>query len=450
MPFRTLLIVFSSFVLACGPLATDEPDTPQCFSDDDCDRTWESFCSTSGQTCVQCLEDAHCDRGFCNETGRCEVECVSHDACAGACDFNLGVCVACTEDAHCDGDLLCEDQSCIPGCTQNEDCSQGYCDMDSKLCVACLEDAHCSGDELCSSGTCLPDWSTYDPTQNTATRVTRFLIPTVVDNTPTCCKDYGSQSSNGRGTDNALAHHAAVYADLGSDLQARLDEALLQDRFVLLLDHWQLEGSDDPDFRFIPHEATPLGQSNFVLLDADNPPAAFDAHARLGNGMLHAQLLGTLELLLPLSANYELRVPVREVELFATPSFSDPGLSYTMGTLSGYVTVDDMFAALNRDAEEHCACLGLEGNDLFTFDPALGRWSTYCPQDVYTLCPDQPRCHILGGSDLGGDPGELCGFVPGYLPALADIDLDNDPDNGSEAISLGLEWTSAPATIVQP
>ena len=50
-----------------------------------------NFCSERLQQCVDCLDDIHCDVGFCG---------------------NQGVCVECVVDDHCLEEAICEDGEC--------------------------------------------------------------------------------------------------------------------------------------------------------------------------------------------------------------------------------------------------------------------------------------------------------------------------------------------------
>ena len=135
------------------------PKNPRCCGPD-CADVCEPACAAPtphclGDTCYECLEDAHCGGGdrTCNPVGHvCE---------GGLCDglpstpyeFE-GACVQCLEDAHCAADGTCRaDHTCSGGNPCGGMCSGDYpaCAVINGVpsCVPCTGDEHCNPGAHC-------------------------------------------------------------------------------------------------------------------------------------------------------------------------------------------------------------------------------------------------------------------------------------------------------------
>jgi formylglycine-generating enzyme required for sulfatase activity len=108
--------------------------------------------------CVDCEGDGDCDPGWICQDHVCVPYCTSHEHCAPAyCDLESHQCVECIEDAHCDREagLICRAQACVPGCRVDDDCPDGFCDQASAGCVDCLNNDHCSLGQVCVDDQCV-------------------------------------------------------------------------------------------------------------------------------------------------------------------------------------------------------------------------------------------------------------------------------------------------------
>ncbi|HMJ56931.1 MAG TPA: hypothetical protein VK540_32910 [Polyangiaceae bacterium] len=184
----------------------------QCLTDPDCaGQTTNKTCDTraSGNNrlpadrCVQCLDNTHCPPGATcstsnntcstacgtrtcstNPTGntvcdapndRC-VQCLADGDCASqatnkTCDLRTnmqglptGRCIGCLDNSNCAAGSMCIDNTCIAGCSTDNDCSADgggrtpRCNPTTKVCAQCGSDAHCTSNNApaCGpAGTCV-------------------------------------------------------------------------------------------------------------------------------------------------------------------------------------------------------------------------------------------------------------------------------------------------------
>eukprot|EP00899_Mesostigma_viride_P025511 jgi/Mesvir1/6144/Mv00845-RA.1 len=133
------------------------------------------YCDESGDKCVRCVIDAHCDDGlYCNGDEAC-VGGVCVASSGGPCDGtgkqcleSAGTCVDCLVNSHCDDGKYCPSvEACVANtCVVTPRCSGAtpHClasptDVSQGSCAACLTDAHCddgnwcNGNETCGSST---------------------------------------------------------------------------------------------------------------------------------------------------------------------------------------------------------------------------------------------------------------------------------------------------------
>ena len=144
---------------------------------------------------------------------------------------------------------------------------------------------------------------------------------------------------------------------------------------------------------------------------------------------------GTFEMLVPIGAS--LSAKFDDVMLSGTASIAGPGVSYSAGELSGYVTLDEFFAALNDYVQSECACLSAP-------DPVIrrlgdGTVEQHCSSLTPSVC-------IAAGNDTCAALGANCSTLVPLFVVAADIELESTR-TGYDAISFGMAWTAVPATI---
>ena len=120
------------------------------------------------ELCVECLDDEHCEAGFCAPTTHTCAACVDDEHCpASAPVCEGGACVGCSEPANCEGVAerpFCHEPSgacveCLPG--EHESCGAGrLChgqlhecvdgvEGGAVVCEPCVADAHCPAGHRC-------------------------------------------------------------------------------------------------------------------------------------------------------------------------------------------------------------------------------------------------------------------------------------------------------------
>ena len=96
----------------------------------------EGYCNNSLQACTECLEDAHCDGGVCEE-GEC-VECRSHSDCP--------------EDGDTTTIVVCEEGVCgfVEGCREDSDCPEDEYPWTVAVCKdsVCEQSVRCNGVDI--------------------------------------------------------------------------------------------------------------------------------------------------------------------------------------------------------------------------------------------------------------------------------------------------------------
>lgn len=294
-----------------------------------------------------------------------------------------------------------------------------------------------------------------------ATYLSSFDIPPATGPNA-CCRDWGAISKNGVGkTDNALgALAASVKAFV--DLEDQLDSTVESGSFVALLDHRDLpagngtypmgfflgsyEGSTDYDLAAAGDGTFTCEPDSFVA--GSGRPQVVYPRASLTDGHLVAAD-GDFSIALAL-VGISLVVPVSDVTLEADLTSDADGVSLTNGELSGYVKVDDFFAAYNDVVAAACGCAGLPG-DLFTYNTTNKEWENDCRTNasVAASCtdPDEEICITLIGNGVLSDPIGVCSLLGPLFPGLADIDL-NGTKTEYEGLSIGLTFEGVPADVV--
>ncbi|MBW2260686.1 MAG: hypothetical protein JRG91_01840 [Deltaproteobacteria bacterium] len=295
-------------------------------------------------------------------------------------------------------------------------------------------------------GTCTGWPSTSSAyTFDIAAVVDSISLPMSSGGFPTCCRDFGTISADyiERGThniDNSLAELLAALEMMGGpDFEVTMNAAISSGALNILLEHRGLDGETDADgFCLVRFNGAPAGSAGHLAYDTffvtgtGTPLETFPASMSSGD-MLTAR--GSFEMLIPLA------VPVtakfEDAELTGTATVSTPGVTYSAGTLSGYVTLDEFFSALNDYVQTDCACLSAP-------DPVFRRLSD---GTVEEHCTDlTPSTCAAAGNDTCAALGTNCSTLVPLFVSAADLELESTR-TGYDAISFGMAWTAVPATI---
>jgi peptidoglycan-associated lipoprotein len=105
-----------------------KPKYPKCDKDKQCSKKKAGEVCVSGK-CVQCKDDAGCDKGESCEEGVCEE-----------------IDGFCQSKNDCDQGELCKNSRCTPGCELSADCAKGQ---------KCLNQECAGADKCTSSGDCI-------------------------------------------------------------------------------------------------------------------------------------------------------------------------------------------------------------------------------------------------------------------------------------------------------
>jgi hypothetical protein len=300
---------------------------------------------------------------------------------------------------------------------------------------------------------------------STADRVSyiaTFGVPAVNNGVPECCRDFGAISENPGQLDNAFAALDAQLSGIpgaGVDFQAALNDAITGGSLVFLLDHRELDGADDPDGFLLSWLEGGFG-INTTYAEAGSGTGVFDVRASSFIGttgepqqvMNRADMTASLMSGGPISINVVLPfgsvgigVPIDSMNAEATATITVDSVTYIDGELSGYIPEDKVFEGVNTLASSpECACLGLNGADLFT-KSGNGQWSGACDRNAATKCSQSSEfaCQVVAGSSILD--GQICSVFPGIIQNAADI--DSDGDSNDDALSIGLTWTAVDATL---
>ncbi|HPB95804.1 MAG TPA: hypothetical protein PKW66_07810 [Polyangiaceae bacterium] len=160
------LVVIVAF--ACGGDDADElyqPNPPKttCKTSSDCAAP-SAVCDVENGTCVQCLNDTHCDGGARCISNRCVAPtgCTSSLDCvnvphAPICDPSSQNCVPCVGPEDCSGTADCIKNQCVPyhACQTSLDCPPNQvCASLLGRCVECETDFDCPTDHVCLGNSC--------------------------------------------------------------------------------------------------------------------------------------------------------------------------------------------------------------------------------------------------------------------------------------------------------
>jgi len=408
------------------PVGADVSPSPDCHPA--CDLC--QVCAES-QRCVprECPAETVCDL----HTGACEPE--------GACPDGCGPCEAC-EDGQCVGQ--CDADAC-------ETCIAG-------ACVGCDEGCYCDGAQ-CNCWGWPECWAPNDAGYCDASIVDALALapaPDPASGAGGCCCDFTDDGV----LDNQLAALLAELRDMvGVDLAGLNDSiaASLTDGSVLvLLEYAGLcpEGADTAYFdlnvyRGADTDDPPDPTDDFSgseelrvraewLTDWGDPIVSFEG-ARVLGGRLHS---GPTQVLVPVSIDHpplDLALTVDSATLDAEIAW-DEGYRLADGRLCGYVTVAQVFDALNQFAAGSCDCLGLEGDLIEGVESG-----------AFACGASHPACDPAAPGT--GSVQDLCGTLESscdtVLPVLsAFLDVDTDSDGTGDAISLGATFGATSAVLV--
>lgn len=282
-----------------------------------------------------------------------------------------------------------------------------------------------------------------------AAYVSELTIPEIVDDEPVCCRNFGEISDDPDAIDNAVADLADSFS-LFLDIQAEITEAIEDGSIALLLHHRDLAGEDDTfDLEILfadfaadtEYEDAEGGEGTFEISevsydDGGSPQVVFE-DAELAGAALTTDP-SEISVVAPVGED-ALAISVQESELSGNASVTEDDIAYDSGELSGYVSLDLLFEEMNTLLlSDECDCLGAE-EDIYVGGD--GDWDSNCIGEDDHQCEDDSLCATLGAD------GQVCTLGPSLATGAADLDTD---DSGNEdAISIGFEWSAAPAEIVE-
>lgn len=286
-------------------------------------------------------------------------------------------------------------------------------------------------------------------------------FPEIIDGVAQCCKDFGSISRDNieNGTDNVDNALARLAVSLGDtyDFQQQLNDAVESGDLVLLVDHRELDGDPDDFVLTVPfgtfamgtnYNKARAGNGEFIVLrdsfveGTGRPENVFNPSSVAGGETAAGP--SDLTMWLPMSTTM-LPLPVSAAEITGSVQFDADGASYVNAKISGYFLLGDLWDTINEILQRpECACLGLTGPVYVEIAPGL--WDGYCLDDAEIRCTgaEEGVCVTFADTDLADG---ICGVGPAIFGAMADIDLDGDPDI-YEALSVGFIWNAVPAKIV--
>jgi hypothetical protein len=294
-----------------------------------------------------------------------------------------------------------------------------------------------------------------DVEDNLFTYVDQITIPAIEDGVAACCRDFTGDDE----IDNAYAQFVAdINEEFEIDFQNAIDFQLQQGILALIGEHVGLVGTSGTftlnalrgNFAgATDYDRASDGEGVFTIDElsydnAGNPRLSFAAEIAGGELSASAQ---SVVLLLPIGDN-ALPLPTHDVVVTATADVSEDAASYSDGQFSGFFRVDEVFATFNDFlGSEECGCLDLAaGTEVFEQD-GEGTWSA-------ANCVETPTCTVLGEGLCGalggtGDDGLLCAAIPDLIQGVADLSNDGT-EAGTDAISVGFEWTGVPAEVTGP
>jgi hypothetical protein len=289
--------------------------------------------------------------------------------------------------------------------------------------------------------------------------INRFIVPPLdADEQYACCKDFGEISKDyiEDGTNLIDNAWAALWALLGGmidmSLQEGLDNFIQEGDLIILLDH---VGYDlNPSLFTIARldcsfsESTTFqdansGNGEFVInhysfKNCSGEPAELYFPASIVDDLMTTQG-DSFSLKVSFMGLALIEIDLHQVELSGEVQANNDHISYTNGTLSAYILLDDLYAEMNEFLKSPtCSCLEL-ASDLW-YQNDNGDWTGNCIPDAGVLCdqPEEEVCVMLATN--------LCMAVPTLMSSQTDLDIDPQRE-GYEAFSIGLNWTAVKAAV---
>jgi hypothetical protein len=439
------------------------PDTTTC--EPACDAAMCMVCDEPTDTCKSaCTAGQVCNNGTCvDEVGGCDPACGPCQVCNDADECVAKTCPAgqaCNETSG-----QCEAIPCEPACGPCQECVAGACQdlCDASACQTCVAGAcqGCADGFYCDAGTCTEIGVIECVAPNAdgfcdASIVDELAIapaPNATTGEPGCCCDFTGDGI----LDNQLG---ALVTNLGGmagfdlvTLNETIAESLAGGSFIILFEHVGLaaQAADTPYFNVnfylgADTDDDPAnnfsGTAEFTImpesLDANGDPLITFEGASVAGGMLHA---GPSQFVVPI----QIPDPPLDLTLTVDSAIVDAavvwnnGYHLNDGKLCGYVTIAQIFGALNQFAATSCGCLNLSGNLIEGI--ATGNF----------VCGDSdPQCDA--NDPVDGDMQEICGTIAQYcgtavvlLPSF--LDVDTDDDGTGDAISLGATFGATSAVL---
>ncbi|HYB99844.1 MAG TPA: hypothetical protein VEC57_12005 [Candidatus Limnocylindrales bacterium] len=383
-------------------------------------------------------------------------------------------------DKRCPG-LMVADY--FPGACAAEPLSNlAACSADLLDCGICLTmlaaggvTADCDAlDNGQDDNSCGPDWpaTPEEYVAGPTAYISDVQVPTIVNDEPTCCRDFGTISRDfiEDGTDkrdNALARLADSLSGIGFDLEALLNEAIQDGSVSLLLDHPGLDTMSLPEDELAltaltsewtngtDYSTASAGTGQFLIERGSFVPGKGEPLSVFYPSMFDEGVDGlqagpsTLNFPIPFGIVL-LDLPIASVNITGDSTVLPAGIQYDNGAVSGYLLVDSFYTALNQLLDSPlCDCLG-HTQSLYYQDEE-GAWTSQgrCVSMAADKCPEETEsiCVTLGGDGGLSSPPQVCTLLPVVIEGAADIDLNNNPSY-YEGFSAGFNFSAVPATVV--
>lgn len=429
--FLVLLLGSALAFAACGEDESDNDANQQQNNDEEDDQctaaTERDDCGDSEicdedadpNECVEvdCVDDEHCDDGFCNENE----------------------CVECLEDEDCD------DEDYI--CTDNFECTEDVSVPPAEPTPTCEDDPkpdRCDADA--------DDYTDFGPGS--------YLDHLAIADPEECCVDFtGGQefSDDPDAIDNILPEILEIAEDR-EDMNEQIAEMLDEGDLSIVLEHdglEEIEEGSEFDINFLFAEGVP--EDGEVVVDPVSFEDGTHPHAMVPNAEIvdeggdlkvyagpgNVVLSLDLGVLVDGIEDVDLNLTISNAMLRADitdDSSIDDGVGLENGELGGLVRLDDIAAALNEFGAT-CDCLDNPDEIIATPDGE----DAYCALDDDVRDDADDEC--TDDEDICGEIAGLCDAVVPLMSAFTDIDTTGD--GNTDAFSAGIEFGAEGVTIVE-
>lgn len=224
-------------------------------------------------------------------------------------------------------------------------------------------------------------------------------------------------------------------------------EATLAGGFTMILEFVGLDDArDDPSFRINVYEGEVVGDGEkdiYRLLGDKSEDGGLVPFATLPARVTDGRVeTGYGTFLLPgLEDNLEIHwFPLQYARLKGVLQENEEGLSLRYAWFGGVLHADSLLPRWNTWLRAHCQCLAQPApGDLFVRNDE-GEWA--CAEaEGEPSCPSNGQCWWARA---------LCSTIFYSGPMFADVEMDGDPGNGGEGMSVGGRIETAPAQLVTP